>query len=109
MNTIAYGMCLRWDEENWNVILEVVMRSSHRDALLQNITPGAVAELYNILGEPKYIDTTYNSGNTLWVYPLSGTGLFDLREPVKIAVKNYSEHLLRDGTFRIKIEGVKLE
>lgn len=102
----SLSWCSRWDEENWSVIIEIIADREARDAIRQHITPGAVAELYNILGEPRYIDTTYSSGNTIW---LKGRrGLFNLRDPTKIAVKNYSEKMLPDGRFLIKLEGYKL-
>ncbi|RLA81652.1 MAG: hypothetical protein DRG33_00085 [Deltaproteobacteria bacterium] len=104
----TYVKCSRWDEDNWNVMIEFIAGKSERDAILSNITPGAVAELYNILGEPKFIDTTYCSGNTLWIEPVAGWNLAQLRDPIKIGVKRYSETMLRWDTFKIKIEGVKL-
>ena len=100
--------CSRWDEDGWNVSLEFIASSSNRNTLLNNIVPGAVGELYNILGTPKYIDTTYNSGNTLWLTPILGTSLYSLRDSTKIAVKRYSDTLLRWDLYKIKIDGVKL-
>ena len=102
----TFCWCSRWDEDNWNVTIEAIADKSSRDILLENITPGAVAELYNILGEPKFVDTTYSSGNTIWLFPYRG--LANLRNSTKIAVKRYSETMLRWDLFKIKIEGVKL-
>lgn len=104
----AEYICSRWDEDNWNVTIEIVANKETRDTLLGNITPGAVAELYTILGEPKFIDTTFSSGNTIWIIPKVKSGLIYLREPTKIAVKRYSETMLRWDLFKIKIEGVRL-
>ena len=102
----SLAWCTRWDEGNWSIILEVIADKDARDTIIQHITPGAVSELYNILGQPKYIDTTYSSGNTFWLYPRRGLGR--LRAPVKVACKSYSDTLLRNGMFHIKMECVKL-
>jgi len=98
--------CLRWDEGNWSITLELLGSKESRNILLSNITPGAVSELYNILGQPKYIDTTFTSGNTFWLIPKRY--LASLRDSVKVACKNYSDTLLRNGMFHIKMECVKL-
>jgi len=108
MSTIAYVKCSRWDEEEHEVIVEFITDKDSRDNLLDNITPGAVAKQYDILGEPKFVDTTYSSGNTIFLTPVSGSGLYSLRPRTKIAVKNYSETLLTPDTFKIKIRGIKL-
>jgi len=98
--------CLRWDEGNWSIILELLASRDARNTILENITPGAVSELYNILGQPKYIDTTFSSGNTFWLVPRRY--LQNLRETTKVACKSYSDTLLRNGMFHIKMECVKL-
>jgi len=103
-----YVWCSRWDEDNWRATVEIVSDKWQRDLLIQNTTPGAVAELYNILGEPKYWDTTFTSGNTLFLYPNKTRPIAQLRDPVKVAVKSYKERMLTPNKFYIKLDLVKL-
>lgn len=101
--------CTRWDEGNWDVTIETFLESANRDALFANVTPGAVRELYNVLGTPKYIDTTYESGNTLIYEPTHGFGLSSLRQKRTIAVKNISDSFIHRNYFNVKIEGIRLD
>jgi len=100
--------CTRWDEGNWDLVVETFLSSGNRDNLFANVTPGAVRELYNILGTPKYIDTTYSSGNTLKLYPQYGYGLSSLRQGRKVAVKNISDSFLTPNLFHVKIEAIRV-
>ncbi len=101
--------CSRWDEGNWDITLQSFMGSGNRDILFANVVPGAYRELYNILGTPKYIDTTYTSGNSLRISPLGNTGLSSLREERIIAVKNISDNFITRDYFNVKIEAVRLD
>jgi len=98
--------CTRWDEDNWRIIIEAIADKTTRDNIRNNIVPGAVAELYNILGKPQFVDTTYSSGNTITLLPKRM--LSNLRDEVTVAVKSYSETMIRWDMFRIKLECVKL-
>jgi len=98
----------RWDEDNWSVVVETFLTDVHRDLLFANVVPGAVAELYNILGRPKYIDTTYNSGNTLIIVPYLSS-ISGLRKTRRIAVKSISDTFINPSTYRVKIEGLRLD
>ena len=98
----------RWDEDNWSVVIETFLTDVHRDLLFANVVPGAVAELYNILGRPKYIDTTYNSGNTLIIVPYLPS-ISGLRKTRRIAVKSISDTFINPSTYRVKIEGLRLD
>jgi len=106
--TVIFAPCAEFDETNYEVILDIELKRADRDQLLSKITPGAISELYNILGEPRFIDTTYSSGNTLWIYPLSGTGLYSLRGPLKVGVRRYTENMVRWDLFKIRLECVRL-
>ncbi len=101
--------CTRWDESGYSVTTEFIIESGARNTIYENIVPGATRELYNILGKPKYIDTTYDSGNTLRICPISGYGLSSLREERIIAVKSYSDSFLTSRWFTAKIEGYRLD
>jgi len=99
----------RWDESNWDVVIETFIDASDRNFIFRNVTPGATRELYNILGTPKYIDTTYTSSNTIIFEPISGYGVSSLRQKRTIAIKNISDTFVNKNTFRIKIEGVRID
>jgi len=101
--------CTRWDEGNWDVTFETFLGSGARDFLFSNVTPGAVRELYNILGTPRFIDTTYKSGNSIRIFPIAGTGLYNLREERIIAVKNISDSFITPDRFHIKVEGQRID
>jgi len=101
--------CTRWSEDKYSVTLEYMAESGTRNNIYNNITPGATRELYNILGKPKYIDTTYNSANTLIVSPIHGYGLSSLREERMISVRNYTDSFLTNKLFTCKIEGFRID
>jgi len=101
--------CTRWDEGNWDMVYETFLTSSCRDNLFASTTPGAVRELYNILGTPKYIDTTYASSNTLTFTPIHPHGISSLRQKRTIAVKNISDTFLTRDRFHVKVEGFRID
>ena len=109
-NNLSYYLDIpitRWDEGNWDLTIETFLESGNRNILFAHLTPGAVGELYNVLGTPCYIDTTYTSSNTLIINPLDGYGLSSLREGRMIAVKNISDDFINPNYFTIKIEGYR--
>ncbi len=99
----------RWDEDNWGVTIETFMDPCDRNILCDNIVPGAVAEQYNILDTPHYVDMTYSSGNTLIIDPVGSTGLDSLRNERVIGVKSYTDTFLTKDYLSIKIEGKRLD
>lgn len=99
----------RWDEGNWDLTVETFLDVGDRNFLFRNVVPGAYRELYNILGTPKYIDTTYSSSNTLILEPISGYGISSLREKRTIAVKNIADTFIVRDKFGVKIEGIRLD
>jgi len=101
--------CNRWDEGNWDVQIETILNAADRNFLFDNVVPGAVRELYNVLGTPEYIDTTYSSSNTLIFEPLSGYGLSGLRKPRTIGVKSISDTFLNHEIFSVKVDGMRIE
>jgi len=101
--------CSRWDEGNWDITIETFMGAGARDFLFQNVVPGAVRELYNILGTPKFIDTTYTSSNTIIIDPMHGYGISSLRERRTVAVKHIKDSFINKDYFSIKLEGTRLD
>lgn len=98
----------RWDEGNWNVVIEFFLGSGNRNTLFKHAIPGAVAEMYTILGEPTYYDTTFSSSNTWIIEPISGYGLSSLRQTRTIAIKSLSDSFLNHELFTCKVEGYRL-
>jgi len=101
--------CHRWDEGNWDLIIETSLTSGARNALFGNVVPGAYTELYNILGLPHYIDSTFTSSNTLIIEPISGFGLSSVAQKRTIAVKDISDSFLTRNKFLIKLEGIRID
>lgn len=101
--------CTRWDESDWDVTVETFLTSGQRNDLFSHVTPGAVTELYSILGLPHFIDSTYSSGNTLMIEPIDGYGISSLRNSRVIAVKNISDSFLTPNLFTCKIEGKRID
>lgn len=98
----------RFQEGNWDVVLETFVDACDRNYLFDNVIPGAQAELYNILGTPTYKDTTYSSSNTIIISPIHGYGISSLRQKRTIAVKSISDTFINKDLFGIKIESVRL-
>lgn len=57
--------CLRWDVQNYSVIVETILTKSQLNILRDNITPGATDRLYTILGQPTFVDRTWTGDNTI--------------------------------------------
>lgn len=96
--------CSRWDKEKWEHIFEFWCTSSQREKIWKSITPGAVTELYNILGEPYFYDTTYTSSNTIKVDTIGDGNLPGMRSGNYFAVKDYREEIIpHTKYFRISI------
>lgn len=102
--------CTRWDEGDYDVILETFMTSSGRNALFAHVRPGAYIDLMegNPLGMHYFRDTTYSkSANTLIIEPMSGYNLSGIRQSRTIAVKSISDTFLTWDKFQIKVEGIR--
>jgi len=101
--------CKRFDEDNYNVVIETFLGSANRNLLFAHVVPGAQRELWNILGKPKFIDATYQKQNTLWLEPVSGYGLSGIRKSREVAVKSISDQLITPDYFNVKIEAVRID
>jgi len=97
--------CVRWDTSDYSITIETILDKTDRNTLFTHITPGAVSELYNILGKPFYVDKTFEGNNTIRLAPISGTSLYEIRSEKIIYVKNYSETDIDPNWLHIKIEG----
>ena len=101
--------CTRFDEDNFSIVLETFLTSANRNLLFSHIVPGAQRELYNILGKPKFIDSTYSKENTLFLEPVSGYGLSSVRKSREVACKNASDTIITPDWFNVKLELVRLD
>ena len=65
--------CSRWDVNNYTIIVETILKEEDAYNIIDNTVPGAVGELYEILGRKHYYDMTWNKENTLRLVPHSCT------------------------------------
>lgn len=95
--------CSRWDVENYSIIVEIILDKDKRDKLYNNIRPGAVKELFRILGRPVYYDTSFGK-NLIKLAPISGTRLYLMHSPQDVYVRSYSETILNSNDYAVKLE-----
>jgi len=82
--------CSRWDIQNYDIIIETWIKKDDVQTLQDNIRPGAVGELYTILGKPLYYDKSWDGSNTLRLKPNyhksrnTVTGLYSGEYPTEI-------------------------
>jgi len=101
----------RWDEGNYDCVIETFLDSGNRNTLFAHVTPGAVSDLMegSPLGLHYFIDTTFSkSANTLIFEPMSDYALSSIRETRMVAVKNISDTFLTNKLFTIKMEAIRL-
>jgi hypothetical protein len=101
--------CSRWDIDNYSVIAETWLKEDEYNTIKDNTRPGAVAELFNILGKPHYYDKSWSGKNTLRLKPnpLSHSTLPEMRKDTIIYVKNITTYVPDgvSGFIYTKIEG----
>lgn len=102
--------CSRWDVQDYSIIIETWLKKSDLQSLRNSITPGAVGELYKILGKPRYYDQTWSGDNTIKLTPdsTSYSNLYNMRDgDTLIFVKNITDSPLdgASGWMNVKIEG----
>ena len=99
--------CSRWDTDNYSTILETWLNKSDCKTLRDNIVPGAVGELYSVLGKSYYYDMTWDSSNTITVEPKPGSKLSKMRTSKTIYPKNITTSVVKGpSTWNyVKIEG----
>ena len=101
--------CSRWDVQDYSIIVETWLKKDDLNTLRTNLRPGAVSELYNILGRPFYVDKSCTAANTLKISanPNSRSNHKNMKRDTIIYPKNVSLHPLDSpkGWVEIKIEG----
>ena len=104
--------CSRWDVQDYSIIVSTWIKKDDVNNLLENIRPGAVKELYKILGHPKFIDSSWQGYNTIRLYPtpssqqMNNSSLKRMRSEQIIYPKNITLHPIRNTDWiETKIEG----
>jgi len=105
--------CSRWDVQNYSVIIETWLKKADFQNLVSNTKVGAVGELYNILGKPRYYDKTWQGNNTIRLFPtpscnkMPNSNLKKMRRETLIFPKNISYSPVKGGSgwIQTKIEG----
>jgi hypothetical protein len=101
--------CSRWDVQDYSLIVEAWLKKSDLNTLRTNLRPGAVSELFQILGRPFYVDKSWTAANTLGLFTddNSPSTLKSNRKNTLIYVKNLSTSPVDgpSGWISCKIEG----
>jgi hypothetical protein len=58
--------CTRWDVQDNSVIIETFLNKSQVETLQDNIVPGAVSELFTVMGKTTYYDTSFGDNALLF-------------------------------------------
>ena len=98
-----------WNIQDYSITFETWMNKSNLNILRDNITPGAVSELYQVLGRPFYYDKTWTGENTLRILPIPSTNstIRFKRKEMLVYVKNISDSPIEEhsGWINCKIDG----
>ena len=95
--------CSRWSRSGFEFTVEIWTNPQGREKIWSSVVPKACDEIYSILGQPTYWDTTFSSGNTLKLEPVAGVGnLSEMRSGNLFTVNDYSEEFVNWETFHIK-------
>ena len=99
--------CIRWDAQDYNVIVETILTKTQLKSLRDNITPGATGELYKILGKPTFYDKTWTGSNTIKISS-DKSNLQNMRDDRILYVKSITDSPIEgaSGKILVKIEGL---
>ena len=100
--------CGRWQVDNYTFIIETWLTKTQYQNLRDSVRPGAVGELFNILGKPHFYDASWSTANTLTFTPIAGNLLAKMRKPTTGYCKNLISSPLKGdkGHIFCKIEMV---
>jgi hypothetical protein len=77
--------------------------------LRESLRPGAVTELYQVLGKPYYYDVSWTSANTVRIiyFDNDSSNVINMRKEIIVYVKNLSDSPVQGDTgwINCKIEG----
>jgi len=107
-NSYISGMCSQWDTQNYGITCELWLKKGPFTSLNDNIRPGAVKEFYNILGKPKYMDTSWQGLNTIRLSPVNGTQLYKMRNEKVVYPKSITSSPIvgTSGWIVVKIDAL---
>ena len=112
-NDFIEGRCSRWDVNDYSVVVSSWFNKADAQTIRNNIKPGAVGELYEILGRKHYYDKTWDGSNTLKILPtpssseMGNSNLKNMRSETLIYVKNITEHPINNTEWiELKIDGM---
>lgn len=95
----------RWDTQNYSTTIETWIDKSDLQSLISDVVPGAVGELYQILGTPFYYDKSWAGENTIQFKPIVGSRLASMRSNKTMFVKNLTTHPINSTDWiEIKLE-----
>jgi hypothetical protein len=92
------GRCSMWNVTDYTLTVDTWLKEESVKILRQHMVPGAVGELYQILGRPTYYDKTWESKNTLILKPIPTSqrsrfsNLHLMRSDTVIYPKTFTEH-----------------
>jgi hypothetical protein len=98
--------CSRWDYDSYTFTIESWVTKSNYQDLRNSVRPGAVGELYNILGRPRFYDKSWSAANTLTFTPAAGSLLSKMRRNTTGFCKNIMSSPLEGdkGWIWVKVE-----
>lgn len=98
--------CSNWTVNDETISVVTWLSKSEFDDLNNNIVPGAVELMYEVLGRKVYADSTYTNSNTLRFEPLnvSESNLYSMRRETVGYVKSVSYAQKTDDTLVVKID-----
>jgi hypothetical protein len=98
--------CTDWTVNDETISVVTWLSKSEFDDLNNNIVPGAVDLMYEVLGRKVYVDSTYTNSNTLRFEPLniSESNLYSMRRETVGYVKSVSYAQKTDDTLVVKID-----
>lgn len=71
--------CSKWDTSNYSATIETWLQKEDMENIITNIKPGAVSELFQVLGSPYYYDTSWTGDNTIRIAPNPSSATSTLR------------------------------
>ena len=98
----------RWTTDNYSITIETWLNKTQLQTLQNNTVPGATKEVYKIIDEPHWFDTTWKGENTLYMVPRTSheSNLKYMHSPKVCYVKNISSSPIagQSGYINVKIE-----
>jgi len=99
----------RIDYSDYSVTFETWLYKEDLNTLRDNLRPGAVSELFQVLGKPYYYDQSWTSANTVMLvfFDNESSNVVNMRKSMLLYVKTLSDSPVAgaSGWINCKIEG----